>query len=226
MAIALAVSFALLISILHYLSDFISLKLIRYRGKILPFAAGLSITYIFLELLPLVYIDIENLRNIAYIFILSGFTIFHVMEKYVYQHSRSQERLTKLMHVHSLGFFVYYTMIGIVLFVLAQNPRGGILFMIPILFHSTISSASFKEIHADLKESRVIRLFLASSTLIGVFIAGVFPVSLQVYYAMLGFVVGVLFYIIIKDIVPEKEEGDPMYFLAGIVIFSIFLALL
>src|SRR3989338_3027695 len=202
--------YGLIISILHYLSDFISIRFIKYKEKILSFGAGISIAYLFLELLPQMHETVNALKKISYISILIGFASFHLAEKYVYQHSRRDERIEKLGHIHSAGFFIYYLIIGIVLYYLTEKSLvEGTLFLIPIVFHSAVSSASFKEIHGRLKEKWHIKVFLSSSTIIGILIAIYIGVSQNVYYAMLGFVVGALFYVIIKDILPEQKEGDP-----------------
>lgn len=219
--------YGLIISTLHYLSDFISLRFIKYKDKILSFGAGVSITYLFLELLPMIHEATYVLSKTSYISILVGFALFHLIEKYVYQHSKRDERIEKLKHIHSAGFFIYYFIIGIVLYHLMENNLvQGTLFLIPLVFHSAVSSASFQEIHKELKEKQHIRLFLSSSPIMGILIAIYIGVSQNVYYSMLGFVVGALFYIIIKDILPEQKEGDPKYFLAGMILFVLLLLII
>ncbi len=223
----ITLAYGLIIGILHYLSDFISLKFIKYKEKILSFGAGVSITYLFLELLPMIHEATQVLSKISYISILVGFALFHLIEKYIYQHSRRDELIEKLRHVHSAGFFIYHFIIGIVLFHLMENNiTQGTLFLIPIIFHSAVSSASFQEIHEELRTKQHVRLFLSSSTIMGILIAIYIGVSQTIYYSMLGFVVGALFYIIIKDILPEQKEGNPKYFLAGMIIFVLLLLMI
>lgn len=216
----LAIIYGALVSLLHFSSDYLTLKLSRYKERLLSFGAGISITYLFLEILPLINEVAQNLRTWSYISILAGFASFHLIEKYVYQHAKREELFHKLKQVHSLGFFVYYFIVGIVLFYLiAQDTMAGTLFLIPILFHSSISSASAKEIHEDIKENKYWRLFLSSSTILGVLTFYLLNISLPFIFSALGFVIGILFYIIIKDILPEQTEGDPKYFVLGLVLF-------
>jgi len=223
----ITLAYGLIIGILHYLSDFISLRFIKYKEKILSFGAGISITYLFLELLPQIHEATPILRKISYISLLVGFALFHLVEKYVYQHSKREKIIEELRHIHSTGFFLYHFIIGMVLYHLMENNiTQGTLFLIPIVFHSAVSSASFKEIHAELKEKWHIKALLSTSTIMGILIAIYLGVSQNVYYSMLGFVVGALLYIIIKDILPEQKEGDPKYFLAGMIIFVLLLLLI
>ena len=228
MNILIILSYGAFIWILHYLSDYISLKFIKYKDKILSFAAGISITYLFLELLPQIHEEnIEKLRTISYVSIIIVFSIFHLLEKYVYQHSNKEELFERLKHIHTFGFFVYYLIIGAVLYYLMESSlKAGTLFLIPILFHSTISSASSKELHEDIKVNKYIRITVSSSTIIGILIAYYIGVTQSVYYGILGFVIGALFYIIIKDILPEQKEGDPKYFLVGMALFIILLIMI
>ncbi len=214
--------YAGLISLMHILSDYISLKLKRYREKILSFAAGVSITYLFLHLLPFIHESVKYLRDLSYVSILAGFTFFHLIEKYIYQHREAEKRIKELKEVHSIGFFIYYFIVGIVLFyVTNQNLVEGTLLFFPILFHSTISSASTREIHAEIKENLLWRILVSSSSLLGALFFFFFNVPLTIMFSLLGVVVGGLFYIIIKDILPEEKEGDPKYFILGMILFVI-----
>jgi len=216
----LAIIYGTLVSLLHFFSDYFSLKLIKYKEKLLSFGAGISIAYLFLELLPQIHEASKSLRELGYISILVGFASFHLLEKYVYQHVEGEKLFKKLKQVHSIGFFIYYFIVGIVLYYITnQNFVAGTLFLIPVLFHASISSASAKEIHEDIKENKYWTLFLSSSTILGVLAFYFFNVPLTIIFTSLGFVIGALFYIIIKDILPEQKEGDPRYFVLGTILF-------
>lgn len=216
----LAIIYGTLVSLLHFFSDYFSLKLIKYKEKLLSFGAGVSIAYLFLELLPQIHEAVKPLRELSYISILIGFASFHLLEKYIYQHAKAEQLFKKLKQVHSIGFFIYYFIVGIVLYhITNQSLVAGSLFLIPVLFHASISSASAKEIHEEIKENKYWKLFLSSSTILGVLVFYFFNIPLIVIFILLGFVIGALFYIIIKDILPEQKEGDPKYFILGAIIF-------
>ncbi len=223
----LEIIYGIVISLLHFFSDYIGLKLLKYKEKLLSFGAGISITYLFLDLLPLIHETVQNLREISYISILVGFASFHLVEKYVYQHTKKSQLIDKLKKIHSIGFFVYYFIVGIILYYLTnQDILAGSLFLIPVLFHSSISSASAREIHKEIKKNKYWRIFLSSSTIFGVLVSYFLNIPLTIVFVLLGFVVGALFYIIIKDILPEQKEGDPKYFIIGAILFVIIIIIL
>ncbi len=214
--------YAALISIAHLMSDYISLRLKVYREKLLSFGAGVSIAYLFLHLLPMIHDSVQYLRELSYVSILVGFSFFHLVEKFIYQHSESEKRINQLKEVHGIGFFLYHFIVGIVLYyITTQDIVAGTLLFIPVLFHSTISSASTKEIHAEIKENFFWRLLVSSSSVLGALLFMVFNVPPTILFSLLGAVVGGLFYIIIKDILPEEKEGDPKYFILGVILFVI-----
>ncbi|MHA1292274.1 MAG: hypothetical protein ACTSQJ_06350, partial [Promethearchaeota archaeon] len=71
--------------------------------------------------------------------------------------------------------------------------------------------------------------FLSSATLFGV-VAGIIinltiGVSLEILYILFSFISGVILYIIVREVIPEREKGKPSYFLLGVLGFF-FLVLL
>ena len=75
--------------IIHYYSELIHLHSTkRTTTSFLSFAAGISVAYLFLYLLPELTAGIKHLDNLLFFFLLAGFTLFHLVEKYIYQHSQ------------------------------------------------------------------------------------------------------------------------------------------
>jgi len=214
--------FGIALAFIHYFSDRFELKDIVSKNKLVSFAAGISITYIFLLLMPEVYAGVETLQQFLFIFILAGFSVFHLIEKHIYQHE-SQERLHEELRIaHSAMFFFYHLVIGILLVEIIEiNMINGILFFIPIFFHTALSSASLKGIHVSLREQIIIKGILSFSTLFGVLIAYTLAIPPAIQYSLLGFIVGSLLYIVIRDSVPKETEGKAIYFVLGVVLYAV-----
>jgi len=217
----LPIIMGLVLAVVHYFSERIEPKNEAIKHKAVSFIAGISITYIFLLLLPEVYEGIESLNQFLFIFILTGFASSHLIEKHIYQH-RSKEILQEQLRIaHSATFFIYHFVIGVLLVELVSiNVVSGLLFFIPILFHTAVSSASLKGIHVSIRERIMLKIILSCSTLFGVLLAYLAVMPSNVLHAFLGFIVGSLLYIVIRDSITKETQGKAIYFVLGIIIYA------
>jgi hypothetical protein len=173
---SLPIFFSLLLGLLLGLIHFFSENLKSEEGlkhyRIISFAAGISIAYLFLDLLPQTYEAAVHLKQFVFVFLLLGFAIFHLAEKLVYQHANQDKLAKELKEFHSISFFAYYFLIGIVLRDKIQiSLLEGSLFMIPIALHAGLSTASLARIHGEIRESVFIKIALSLSTILGVIFA-------------------------------------------------------
>jgi len=144
------------------------------------------------------------------------------------------ERLDTL---HMYTNFVYHLIIGIILFqLLLQNIGMGGLFFVFAFFKALTSKTSNDivlfpgiEINDESKEPLYLKIIIASSALIGVFVGLlltiVFHISMEVIFFLFSFISGVILYTIIREVLPENESGRPLYFLLGIFIFLLLIIL-
>ncbi len=221
----LAIIFGAILALIHYFNKFFYKKFTAGRVSLMSFAGGITISYIFLFLLPEVLETVEHLHKLAFVFVLVGFSVLHLIEKHIWNHPARKAK-TELAEAHAIIFFVYYLLIGIILVKLTRTSiLMGTIFFIPITFHTILSKISLKEIHVSISEKTIIKVLLSASTLIGVFLAIYINIAPVVYHIFLGFVVGALFYIAIRDMLPIGRKGDPKYFLAGVILYAIFMFL-
>jgi zinc transporter ZupT len=192
------------------------------RHKILSFAAGISITYLFLQFLPELYIGVEVVNKVIFVYVLLGFILLHLREKYIYQHLESERLLYELKEAHSIAFFVYHFLLGIVVVqVIKINLVQGLLFYIPILLHAGVSNVALSELHYHIKEKFNVRLLLSLAPFSGVLVGLLVNISSFVHYMLLGFVAGALIYVIIRDILPEDRSGYVEYFIIGSILYAL-----
>ncbi len=135
--------------------------------------------------------------------------------------------------------FFYHFIVGIILLALLFiDFLQGILFFIFAFFRIIISNRSdlSDKIYTDLdieiqfKESQFKKFILAFSTLtgviIGLFFEFLFQVNIELIYILYSFISGVILYIIVREVIPEKEKGKPIYFLIGAAGFTIIILLI
>lgn len=214
----IAIFLGLMTIIAHFFSD----KIVISKAKFLSFATGISVTYIFLYLFPeIVKITLTS----SFIFVLVGFSLLRLLEVHIHKHRSPKLMKKELKELHASIFFVYHFFVGVVLLgILNSNLIGGLLFFLPLFFHSTISSVSLPELHEKIKGISLFRFFLSLSTLLGISTAISFHIPEVVDAAALGFVTGALLYIVIRDSMPKDTKSRPAYFLLGVVLYTILIA--
>lgn len=212
-----------------------------HRKRLISFAAGISVTYIFLVLLPEVYEGTRHLNQHMFLFILLGFVTFHLIEKHIFQHTNKDKLYHELTIVHRGSLFIYHVLVGIVIVRLVkENVFTGILFFLPLVFHSAINDIVVHRSHEILHEKNhklrrqalrkrmmhpIKKLFFASSTIMGVLIALAVAIPPKIGFALTGLVVGMLFLLVIRETIPPDKEGDATFFAIGVLTYSIIIAL-
>jgi len=222
MSFFLPVIYSLILGVVHFFNEKIQIRQEFVRVRAISFIAGISVTYIFLNLLPEVYKGFELFDRIIFISLLAGFTLSHVIEKFVYQHSAPQTLRENLGGVHSAAFFLYYFFIGVIFVSLNNiNALSSVLFFLPVMFYSAVGILSLEKIHPKIWERLSVKLLLSASSLIGVLFADVFLQYQIIFDLLFAFVLGTFLYTSLIDFVPRDAKGRPEYFVLGVLIYTL-----
>lgn len=222
----IAILLSLFLGAIHFWNEKLFFKKETMKVKTMSFVAGVSVTYLFLYLLPDLYKGVTHLEQWIFIFILLGFSLIHILEKYFYQHIKGEERLLRFKEIHFFIFFLYYFIIGIILVeFLEMNLWKGLLFFMPIGFYAAVSRISFEEVHIRLREQKFFRMLLSLATFFGVLSASVILEQMFIYHILLAFIIGAFLYIVVMDFIPKEAKGRPEYFLLGAGLYTLFIIL-
>jgi len=147
-----------------------------------------------------------------------------------------------LNKLHAGTDYVTHILAGILIInFLSHHYFSAFLFFIFAVMKSIISNPLNRHLKIKLgKEDFTIKVlrgeetwrkvWFASSVPTGIiigFILYVFvPVHQFVYDAIFAFIVGVFFYVTIREVLPEREHGKPLYFLLGAGVFTSIIILL
>jgi len=143
----------------------------------------------------------------------------------------------RLDFLHMYTNFVYHLIIGIIIFqLLVHDLVIAGLFFVFAFFKALTSKTSNDivlfpgiEVNEESKEPLYLKIIVASSALIGVFVGllltVVFNISTEVIYFLFSFISGVILYTIIREVLPENDSGRPLYFLLGIIIFLVLIVI-
>jgi zinc transporter ZupT len=217
---------AVVLSIIHYYSYDLVERIEKNYQRLLSFSAGIFITFMILVMLPEITEGVRYIGDFIYIPILLGFVIYHVAEKYFYQHVKTKKALMiDLGGLHLFGFFIDHFLIGFAL-VLAFNIGNlfGYFIFLPFLLFTFSSSVSLKRIY-DRYRTKMTQYILPVSTTLGAITALITSPSKSWYFIIFAFVLGILFYVVVRDLLPQDEKGEPLFFLIGVIISMLLLLL-
>ena len=212
---------ALIISMVEFISRKLNFKYKLHYRKIVSFAAGISITYILLELLPFFAENALEINKFLFLALLIGFVIHHIIEKEIYQHNSRHELVKKLTLEEHTFHFIYHIILGIVFIKIIQaNKTEGLFFFISILAYTIASNLPTRQ-----HRSNKVMALLASSTFIGALIAVFFLSKLQLWleFSLVGFVTGVLLFTVTRHHIHHGKIGSVSYFTLGSIIYTFFI---
>ena len=215
---------ALILTLVHYSSQYISNLVEKFHSRILSFSAGLFISLIFVYLLPEVVRGAEFVN--IYLLLLVGFVLFHITEKFIYQHVKDKSRLMKdLAELHMVGFFIDHFIIGFILVLTFEfSTRLNFLIFMPFLLHTISSSISLE--HINLQSKTIAnKLFLGFSTFFGAIIATILDLSNFYFFSVYSIALGALLYVVVRDMIPKGQRGSPLFFLIGVLVTLITISL-
>jgi len=221
--IVIIIIIAVILGVTDFLGHKISGLAAEHRDSFLSFSAGLLISLLFLILVPGVLSN--GVSEFIFFFILVGFLLMHIAEKYLYKHSMNkQELLEDLKVVHIIGFGLDNFLIGFILASLIELDFSIVITLsVPLFLQMITSSISLDSIDTRLSEkySKYSKMTLSVLPILGAILGIILEIEQLVTNYLLAFVLGILFYMIIRDVLPQGRKGSSALFLSGnlIVIF-------
>jgi len=214
---------ALILSIVDFLTEGLFSKASPNKMKFISFSAGASVSYIFLVLLSEIYSGAIAISKLLFLAVLFGFGIFHIIEKYIRQNFTGPALRKEHRLVHSTTSFVYFFVVGFLLVKLVETDGNlsSILLFIPIMLHIIIDSLPRRH-----TKKHFLRAFSASSPFLGAISATFIDIGNAGNVALLGLVGGALLYTVVRESLPREREGKPMYFITGLLLFTVLILLL
>ncbi|MFX1571093.1 MAG: hypothetical protein ACFFCV_22365 [Promethearchaeota archaeon] len=147
-----------------------------------------------------------------------------------------QNKINKeLSNFRQVTDYLYHFLVGIILVGLLRiELLGGVLFFVYAFFRTAVTKRSEAHlIFTDLEiyeeqqfeQKQVFKYLSCGSALtgiiIGLIINAFLPANLELLFIFYSFISGVILYVIVREVIPEKEKGNPLKFLIGLVGFTI-----
>ena len=212
----LPILLAVIICVVFYYSKKWTIHHESWKKKIFSFSAGVSITYVLLELFPTFTESALAIHKIIFISIPVGFIIHHIIEKEIYKHNNKRELVKMLTLEEHVFSFVYHFIIGIILVVFAKgSATEAILFSIPMVSYTFLSN-----LPGNPHPLKIKALFLSSATLLGTLLALFWEMPQWLNFSLIGLAIGVLLFTVIRHHIPFGKKGRIGYFTIGFLIYS------
>lgn len=229
---------ALLLTFVHFFINKLKFSYIP-RSKWLSAAGGVSVSYVFIHLLPELkewqdtfeesyHLTFEFLSHHLYFVALLGLSMFYGLERAA-KLSRGSEKESgegksiengQVFWVHIGSFSVYNALIG---YLLTQSdektPLDLALFVLAMVFHFMVNDFGLLD-HYRKKYMHRGRWIVSASILAGWAIGAFTDISKIVVAVLFAFVAGSIILNVLKEELPEERKSNFWAFLAGTVIYS------
>ena len=160
--IYLAIILAIILGLVQFFSEDIVRKCGKYYIHFLSFSAGISVTYVFVDLFPHFSRKVVITNQYIFFSLLIGFIFVHLIEKFVYQHSSNEKIDNRLKAVNQFTSIFYHIILGFVIFDFAEEGLEKVfLLFIPIIIFTAVRTFPVRS-----HSSALIRLVGSLSTLI------------------------------------------------------------
>lgn len=209
------------LAIAHYVGLHRKIKDQTITKPLRTFSAGFSISYVFLILLP----EIVRLQSLTplntFTFTVLGFASFHVLLKYIFKTRNSKRKVILLDEVHLFTSGLYSFLLAFSLVELSKVQIGqGILLVVLVIVHTTLSEISHKEISRK-KNQNLKTFILVLTSLIGGLLPLLNLASSALSATLYATAAGAIIYMTTREELPEDDEGKPIMFMLGVLVFIV-----
>jgi len=213
-----AVALSSVLALIHWKAEHIKEQKLVDPRKLEDFAAGVVVSYVFVELLAEINAGAQLHGSLVFGLALGGFSVVHVAEEYIYSTEKNFRK--DLRYLHTVFLTLYYFVIGIALEVLiSTNLRSGLFLFSVVAIESGVSSLAVSELDQDLLQARWAKLLVSVSVLLGTVVSIVLKPGQGLYYLLFSPVIGMFFYVSIHDSLRPENRGNPESYIVGVAFF-------
>lgn len=224
---------SLILMVFHYLSPWLAKHLPAKGRAFISFAAGTSVAYVFLDMLPnlveynkpigqflIANFHLTRLTELAiYIFTLLGFGVFYGLDLLAESYQKNDNRLYVL---HLLMFGVYNFLITYTMSLRVDvSLLATILFTLTMALHFVLGDQKFCRLY-PLRFDRWGRFILIFCLFMGWLFSVIFdPVNVLVLAFLTSFLAGSVLFNVFREELPSSNLSSYPWFVLGVFMISI-----
>lgn len=234
--IGLSLASVLFLSLIHVLADVLRWKRQLPQKYWLSFADGISISYVFLGLLPKIVEGTANLpeslghtadllKHNPFLPLLVGLVTFYGLERLVEKPNSASgahvvsEASGLRVWIHLASYAIYKAVIG---YLIAQmdNPVSMAIFVISMAVHFLVVDYRMMEIHRGVYQ-RIGRWALTAAILAGWIVGVTTVVSPVLVTLLLGFVAGGIVLVVLEEEFSREHPSSLPAFVAAVALYTV-----
>lgn len=209
------------------------------RSKILSIAGGISVSYVFVHILPELAKHQENLNETEkgfaaiidhhlYVLAMAGLVLFYALEKLArtFQSGNRENNPSLVFWIHIISFSIYNALIGYLLIRgESDSLKEMIFYFLALAVHFISNDHGLRQTHEKIYD-RFGRWILAFSILIGWGIGYFTEMSELTISLLFAILAGSIILNVLKEELPEDRKSNLWAFLAGVIGYTLLLLLL
>lgn len=217
----------LVLALVHVLGGHLNLEDFPHHRRWISVVAGVSVAYVFVDLLPLMSEEREAFLAVAegrrlvapefrvHIAALVGFLWFYGLDHFVgsrqetpsiAEEAAAEPSAQPVHWLHVGGFALYNLMIGYLLIEWSEKPVSLALYCGALGLHFLITDDGMRRGYGAMYD-RVVRWLMATCIVAGALVAGFAPLSIGVLTTVVGVVAGGVVINSVKDEMPSAGGG-------------------
>lgn len=229
----LTLAIAIVLAITHLFSGRLRFLDVTPRSRWLSLAGGVSVAYVFLDILP----ELEKGGSVlatqapllgfiekhhTYVVALLGLSIFYGLERMALESRRETRQETGedvtspgVFWIHMASFGIYNLLVGYLLVNGEERTLlGHALFGFALTLHFTVNDFGLRQHHKQ-AYTHVGRWILAAAVLAGWGLAWIYVIPVWIQVATLAFLAGGIVMNVLKEELPEERESRFWAFALG-----------
>lgn len=229
----------LVLAIVHLVAGRLQFDNPRRRRSWLSFAGGVSVTYVFLDLLPELaeaqgvlqerFAAMEFLEDHVYLVALFGLAGFYGVESYVRRRRRIDSRTSSsesdaVFWIHIASFAVYNALIGYLMVEREPYQEHLPAFVVAMGLHFLVTDYGLRNHHDEIYDRRG-RWVLSAAIVIGTLFGMTAEVSEAFVSVLAAFIAGGAILNVMKEELPKETTSRFGAFAVGVVIASVLLTI-
>lgn len=200
----------------------------------MSFTAGVLIGVVFFDLMPEIFL-LSKTKGLdvtqALIFLVGGFLLIHILEKFAIIHASHEEEYAVhrhptvgLINASGLSFHSFLDGVGIGLG-FQVSPQVGLVVALAVIAHDFsdgLNTVTLMLSHKNTTKKALILLFMdAIAPVLGAASTLLFSIPDKILILYLGFFAGFLLYIGASDLLPEAHSQHSSFKLIGLTIIGV-----
>ncbi|MCA9379039.1 hypothetical protein KC640_01290 [Candidatus Dojkabacteria bacterium] len=209
--------FPTILAVAHIIGSSSRIPKLKRAVDIEAFSAGFSIAYVFVVLIPEIFRinPVEDPRW-PMLFILAGFSFFHVSLRFVYVRllNANKSLLSEVIHIGAMATFSLVLAYSVTELI-NTNFGEGIVLLVFAVVHIVLSEIWENREFNNNELAGVRPMIMILATMLGGVLSIASVISRHVTTGLYAFAAGALVYIAIREELPVENTSRPIFFLLG-----------